>query len=72
LLLAANKQDHENALDVHDIRSNYESWFQAKREAAVQHRPGEEHEIEQRRERIASLDVMGVSALDGQVNIKIS
>jgi ADP-ribosylation factor related protein 1 len=66
LLLLANKQDDAHALGVHEIRADYEAWYQAKLDAA-RRRPGEEHEVEQRRERIASLDVMGVSALEGSV-----
>jgi ADP-ribosylation factor related protein 1 len=65
LLLLANKQDDPQALGVHEIRQDYEAWYQGKLDAAARRRPGEEHEVEQRRERIASLDVMGVSALEG-------
>jgi ADP-ribosylation factor related protein 1 len=66
LLLLANKQDDAGALAVHEVRAAYEEWFQAKLDAA-RRRPGEEHVAEARRERIASLDVMGVSALEGSV-----
>lgn len=47
-----------------EIRLDYEAWYQNKIENA-RRRHGEENEIEQRRERIASLDVLGVSALEG-------
>jgi ADP-ribosylation factor related protein 1 len=67
LLLLANKQDAPGALSTPEIRAAYEAWFQAKREAASHRAPGEAHEGELRRERVASLDVMGVSALEGSV-----
>ncbi|ETW80477.1 hypothetical protein HETIRDRAFT_169233 [Heterobasidion irregulare TC 32-1] len=64
LLLLANKQDSPQSLSVEEIRNDYEDWHQRKMESA-RRRYGEENELEQRRERIASLDVMGVSALEG-------
>lgn len=66
LLLLANKQDSPLSLSVEEIRLDYEAWYQNKIENA-RRRHGEENEIEQRRERIASLDVLGVSALEGCV-----
>jgi len=47
-----------------EIRHDYEAWHQAKVESA-RRRYGEESDMNQRRERIASLDVMGISALEG-------
>ena len=64
LLLLANKQDREDSLSKEEIRHNYEVWYQHKIESA-RRRQGSELNNEQRRERIASLDVMGLSALEG-------
>jgi len=58
LLLLANKQDAPDALSVEDIREHYEGWWQRR------HQEGEWNEGDDR-ERVASLDVMGVSALQG-------
>ncbi|KAI0318875.1 P-loop containing nucleoside triphosphate hydrolase protein [Amylostereum chailletii] len=66
LLLLANKQDSPQSLSVEEIRQDYEDWHQRKMESARRSAGyGEEREMEHRRERIASLDVMGVSALEG-------
>lgn len=64
LLLLANKQDSPLSLSVEEIRHDYEDWHQRKLESARRNvRQGEpENDI---MERIASLDVMGVSALEG-------
>ncbi|KAF7323172.1 hypothetical protein HMN09_00097700 [Mycena chlorophos] len=63
LLLVANKQDSPNALSVEEIRQDYEDWHQRKVESA---RRSARYEGEaDRRDRIASLDVMGISAIDG-------
>lgn len=66
LLLLANKQDSPESLSATEIRHDYEEWDQRRRESA-RRRFGEDEdaEMERRRQRIASLDVMGVSALDG-------
>jgi hypothetical protein len=64
LLLLANKQDSPNSLSAAEIRHDYEEWYQHKIECA-RRRQGNEMDNEQRRERIASLDVMGLSALEG-------
>jgi len=64
LLLLANKQDTPDSLSVEEIRHDYEQWHQRKQESA-RLRYVEEMEMEGRRERIASLDVMGISALEG-------
>ena len=64
LLLLANKQDIPNSLSVAEIRHDYEEWYQHKIECA-RRRQGSEMDNELRRERIASLDVMGLSALEG-------
>jgi ADP-ribosylation factor related protein 1 len=72
--LAANKQDSPGALTVDEIRHDYEDWFQRKMESARRPRYGESdsnHDATMRRERIASLDVMGVSALEGSVKLGI-
>ena len=66
LLLLANKQDSPHSLSVAEIRHDYEEWHQREMESARQCF-GEEADSEHRRERIASLDVMGMSALEGYV-----
>jgi len=68
LLLLANKQDSPQSLSVDEIRHDYEDWYQRKLESARRTRYGEDNsnaELATRRERIASLDVMGVSGLEG-------
>ncbi|KIM67342.1 hypothetical protein SCLCIDRAFT_14140 [Scleroderma citrinum Foug A] len=67
LLLLANKQDSPESLSATEIRHDYEAWDQHRRESA-RRRYGEDEgtDVERRRRRIASLDVMGVSALSGQ------
>jgi ADP-ribosylation factor related protein 1 len=67
LLLLANKQDSPLSLSVEEIRHDYEEWHQRKLESARRSlRQGEgESDILAKKERIASLDVMGVSALEG-------
>lgn len=68
LLLLANKQDSPLSLSVDDIRHDYEDWHQRKLESARRTRYGEPDisvDISARRERIASLDVMGISAIEG-------
>jgi len=68
LLLLANKQDSPLALSVEEIRQDYEDWHQRKLESARRSaRYGENpnNELSARKERIASLDVMGISALEG-------
>jgi len=68
LLLLANKQDSSQSLSVDEIRHDYEDWYQRKLESARRTRYGEADsstEVAMRRERIASLDVMGVSAIEG-------
>lgn len=75
LLLIANKQDSPQSLSVDEIRHDYEDWHQRKLESARRPRYGEtdnSNSADQamRRERIASLDVMGVSALEGCVLLK--
>lgn len=64
LLLLANKQDSPESLSVEEIRNDYEDWYRHKLDSA-RRTYGAEHEGEHRRERIASLDVMGISALEG-------
>jgi len=60
LLLLANKQDLPNSLSVEAIRENYEEWWQL-RNAEEAHRLGG-RQVERR---MASLNVMGVSAIEG-------
>jgi len=68
LLLVGNKQDSPTSLSVDEIRHDYEDWYQRKMESARRTRYGEPdsgNDTAMRRERIASLDVMGVSAIEG-------
>ncbi|KAG6866410.1 hypothetical protein C0991_004695 [Blastosporella zonata] len=67
LLLLANKQDSQLSLSVEEIRHDYEDWYQRKLESARRDtRYGQpESERAARKERIASLEVLGVSALEG-------
>jgi len=67
LLLLANKQDSPESLSVDEIGHDYEDWYQRKLESSRRTRYGDDSNVElaTRRERIASLDVMGVSALEG-------
>jgi len=68
LLLLANKQDSPESLSVDEIRHDYEDWHQRKLESARRTRYGEmdpQNDMSSRRERIASLDVMGISATEG-------
>lgn len=58
LLLLANKQDSPDALSVEAIRETYEDWWQRRHQSGA-------WEHEEQPERVASLDVMGVSGLDG-------
>ncbi|KAG5646242.1 hypothetical protein DXG03_004069 [Asterophora parasitica] len=69
LLLLANKQDSPLSLSVEEIRHDYEDWYQRKLESARRDtRYGQsESERTTRKERIASLEVLGVSALEGYV-----
>ena len=67
LLLVANKQDSPQSLSVDEIRHDYEDWHQRKLESARRSTYGESDNNSDRRERIASLEVMGVSALEGYV-----
>ena len=66
LLLLANKQDSSQSLSVEEIRRDYEEWFQNKIENSRRtYEYDSSPDTHHRRERIASLDVMGVSALEG-------
>lgn len=66
LLLLANKQDSPQSLSVEEIRNGYEDWHQNKLESARRDRFSEtETSLAAKRQRLASLDVMGVSALEG-------
>jgi len=65
LLLVANKQDTPQSLSVEEIRNDYEDWHQRKMESARRNVRYEGEDMSARKERIASLDVMGVSAIEG-------
>ncbi|KAF9010634.1 P-loop containing nucleoside triphosphate hydrolase protein [Cyathus striatus] len=72
LLLLANKQDSPQSLSVEEIRHDYEDWYQRKLESARRSsRYGEpENEAAARRQRIASLDVMGYLLLKGITGVR--
>ncbi|KAF9490660.1 P-loop containing nucleoside triphosphate hydrolase protein [Pleurotus eryngii] len=69
LLLLANKQDSPHSLSVEEIRHDYEDWHQRKiqsmRRSSFHQQYGGEQDQGMQRERIASLDVMGISAIQG-------
>lgn len=65
LLLLANKQDSPQSLSVEEIRNSYEDWYRNKQESSRRRYGEEEDNSDRRRERIASLDVMGISAIEG-------
>ena len=62
--MLANKQDAPDSLSVEEIRESYEQWYQGKKDS-MRRTYGDD--TDQRHERFASLDVMGVSALEGSV-----
>lgn len=62
LLLVANKQDKEGSLSVAEVRESFDAWQRARPQRA----DGTESPADSA-ERMASLDVMGVSALEGWV-----
>lgn len=67
LLLLANKQDSPDSLSVEEIRHDYEDYYQRKIESQRRNRydgSGDGNDGT-RRERIASLEVLGVSAIEG-------
>lgn len=65
LLLLANKQDSPQSLSVEEIRNSYEDWYRNKQEGSRRRYGEDEDNSDRRRERIASLDVMGISAIEG-------
>ncbi|KIJ58611.1 hypothetical protein HYDPIDRAFT_141424 [Hydnomerulius pinastri MD-312] len=72
-LLLLNKQDTPHSLSATEIRQDYEVWEHHRRESArwtyrssTSAANDSEDEGEGRKRRIASLDVVGVSALEGQ------
>ncbi|KAF8123329.1 P-loop containing nucleoside triphosphate hydrolase protein, partial [Boletus edulis] len=67
LLLLANKQDTSTSMSATEIRQDYEVWDHHRRDSARRRYAEEEGEEEERKKRrIASLEVLGVSALEGQ------
>ncbi len=71
LLLLANKQDKDTSLTVAEVRESFDAWQRARPErAAVPDSPLSgtvELPDEDKAQRMASLDVLGVSALEGCV-----
>lgn len=75
LLLLANKQDKATSLTVAEIRESFEAWERARpgkdgddaagAEPSPEARASDVLDAGAKRERIASLDVLGVSALEG-------
>ncbi|OCF58065.1 arf/Sar family protein [Kwoniella mangroviensis CBS 10435] len=61
LLLLANKQDSPTSLSVAEIRESFDAWQRARSNRETD----EEDKPKDKDERMASLDVMGVSALEG-------
>ena len=73
LLLLANKQDTPTSMSATEIRQDYEVWDHHRRDSARRRYAedeGEEEEMKKRR--IASLEVLGVSALEGYVRVAAS
>ena len=66
LLLVANKQDSPSCLSVAEIRESFEAWSRASqvKEEGQQEASGWD-DGGAKDERMASLDVMGISALEG-------
>jgi ADP-ribosylation factor related protein 1 len=79
LLLLANKQDAANSLTVEEIRETYEEWWNRKQSESHPRTPlspfgGSGWQTgtgDEERRRMGSLDVMGVSALQGYVAIML-
>lgn len=66
LLLLANKQDKSSSLSVAEIRESHDAWLRAKdRQGQDVTDASEVTDDGAKAERVASLDVMGVSALEG-------
>lgn len=68
LLLLANKQDVPGSLSVEEIREAFEAWSRARRTGEAgegRELEGEEWDGGAKDERMASLDVLGISALEG-------
>jgi ADP-ribosylation factor related protein 1 len=64
LLLVVNKQDQPSALSVAEVRESFEAFQRAALEADA---AGEKVDGEMKAERVATLDVLGMSALTGYV-----
>jgi ADP-ribosylation factor related protein 1 len=71
LLLLANKQDSPSCLSVDEIRHDYEEWQQRKIESSRRRR-GMSNDAQSPVERVASLNVMGISALEGYAPFRYS
>ncbi|GMK58580.1 hypothetical protein CspeluHIS016_0600220 [Cutaneotrichosporon spelunceum] len=69
LLLLANKQDKDTSLTVAEVRESHDAWQRARPERAPVPDSPQSHTIdlpdEDKAQRMASLDVLGVSALEG-------
>ncbi|KAJ7761038.1 P-loop containing nucleoside triphosphate hydrolase protein [Mycena metata] len=66
ILLIANNQDSPHALSASEIRHDYEDWYQRKVESAESAcRSVRLTEPARRTERIASLNALGISAVEG-------
>ncbi|CAK9787137.1 P-loop containing nucleoside triphosphate hydrolase protein [Cutaneotrichosporon oleaginosum] len=64
LLLLANKQDKDTSLTVAEVRESYDAWQRARTRVPDSPQSGVLEE-EDKAQRMASLDVLGVSALEG-------
>lgn len=69
LLLLANKQDSPTSLSVAEIRESFDAWGRARQTSGREEGETAEEWDDggAKNERLASLDVMGVSALEGSV-----
>jgi len=69
LLLLANKQDHPESMSVAEVRETYDAWTAARQETTDEWQPDVDGRspvrAEHRKERLASLDVVGISAIEG-------
>ncbi|KZT52870.1 P-loop containing nucleoside triphosphate hydrolase protein [Calocera cornea HHB12733] len=66
LILLANKQDVPDSMTVEEIRNHYEEWFQRRqREHAAEMGPVSPTSEVPTAERMASLNVQGISAIEG-------
>ena len=71
LLLLTNKQDTPMSMSATEIRQDYEPWDHYRRDSARRRYAEEEGEEERKKRRLPSLEVLGVSALEGCVRVAV-